>query len=399
MNASSNTIPIAAFESSTTTHGQTLALPPAAFTDEAFFRFELDAVWGHDWFCIGHVGDIPKAGDYFTVAVGDDPLLAVRQQDGSVRVLANVCQHRGQQLAEGRGNVRRIRCPMHSWVYDLSGKLTSAPGLNEDASFDKNEACLPILRSEIWENLLFVTFDAAIAPLGPRLANLGAQLANYRLSELLPAGPFEFDPLDCNWKHFADECYHCPSLHGQSWGKMYPTTSQTVDEAAIYNDLANGIFAYDLIGPYPDASPTRTGKALQPILHGLTERQRQRLAYISIAPNLLIVAMPDKVKCFIWLPVGANRSQYGVTWLYPKSTLEAAGFRETWEMERKDLYPVMIEDYDGWRRYQVGVRSRFAPRGRLSPLEQMMGRHQDWLIDKYRRADAAQREATAAASS
>lgn len=382
------TIPIVEFDSSTTAYGQTVALPPTAFTDEAFYRFELDAVWGHDWFCIGHAGDIPTAGDYFTVTVGDDPLLAVRQQDGSVRVLANVCQHRGQQLAQGTGNVRRIRCPMHSWTFDLSGQLVSAPGLNDDPSFDKSEACLPVIRSEVWEGLLFITYDDSIAPLSPRLATLKEQLANYRLSEMRPAAPMQFDQIECNWKHFMDECYHCPSLHGQSWGKTYPTTSKTVDESSIYNDLVNGIFAYDLIGPFPDASPTRTGKALQPILSGLTEHQRQRLAYISVAPNLLIVAMPDKVKCFMWLPIGANESKYGVTWLYPESTLASTGFKETWEMELNDLYPVMTEDYDGWRRYQIGARSRFAPRGRLSPLEQMMGRHQDWLIKKYRAADA-----------
>ncbi|MDE2455012.1 MAG: Rieske 2Fe-2S domain-containing protein, partial [Burkholderiales bacterium] len=324
--------------------------------------------------------------------VGDDPLLAVRQQDGSIRVLANVCQHRGEVLAQGRGNVRRIRCPMHSWVFDLAGRLLSAPGLNEVADFDKSEACLPVVRSEIWQGLLFVTLDDSIAPLAPRLANLQSQLANYHLGELRPAGPMAFDRLDCNWKHFADECYHCPSLHGNSWGKVFPLTAQTVDEAAIYNDLTHGIFAYDLVGQHLDACPTRTGRALQAILPDLTEHQRQRLAYISVAPNLLIVAMPDKVKCFMWLPLDANHSQYGVTWLYPESTLAAPGFEQAWKTELDELYPVMVEDYSGWNHYQVGARSRFAPRGRLSPLEQMMGRHQDWLIQRYRRADAAARE-------
>ena len=388
-------IPIAAFDPSTTAHGHTVALPPEAFTDDAFYRFELDAVWGHEWFCIGHVGDIPKAGDFFTVTVGDDPLLAVRQQDGSVRVLANVCQHRGQKLADGRGNVRRIRCTMHSWVYDLSGKLTSAPGLNDDASFNKSDSCLPVIRSEVWENLLFVTFDDSIPALGPRLVKLKEQLANYHLSDLFPTVPLQFDKLDCNWKHYADECYHCVSLHSQSFGKMYPITSQTVDEGAIYNDLTNGIFAYDLVGPFPDASPTRTGRALQPILPDLTEHQRQRLAYISVVPNLLIVGLPDKVKCFMWLPSGPNQSQYGVTWLFPQSTIDAPGFKEAWEMEHADLYPVMVEDYAGWNHYQLGARSRFAPRGRLSPLETMMNRHQDWLINKYRRADELARSSVA----
>ena len=383
---SRSTIPIQAFDASTTAQGATVALPPQAFSDAAFHQFEMEAVWGHDWFCIGHVSDVPKPGDYATISVGKDPLLIVRQQDGSVRVLANVCQHRGQMLAEGRGNVRRIRCPMHSWVYDLSGRLASAPGLNDDPGFHKEEACLPVLRSEIWEGFLFVTFDAGIAPLAPRLEGLQAQLANYQVSTLRAHQPLAMELNPWNWKQHIDECYHCVSLHSQSWGKMYPVTYETVDEQAIYNDLPNGIFAYDLISPFPDASPTRTGRALHPTLPGLTERQRSRLAYITVAPNLLIVAMPDKVKYFVWLPAGATQSWYGVSWMYPESTLADPEFTARWEREREELYPVMIEDYDGWRRYQTGLESRFAPRGRLSPHEQMMGRYQDWLIGRYRRA-------------
>jgi hypothetical protein len=48
----------------------------------------------------------------------------------------------------------------------------------------------------------------------------------------------------------------------------------------------------------------------------------------------------------------------------------------------------MKEDYAGWRRYQIGIESRFAPRGRLSSQEKVIGRFQDWLIAKYRRTAA-----------
>jgi hypothetical protein len=57
-------------------------------------------------------------------------------------------------------------------------------------------------------------------------------------------------------------------------------------------------------------------------------------------------------------------------------------------MEKDDLYPVMIEDLDGWRRYQAGIVSRHAPRGRLSQYERVVGRLQDWLVDRYRKAEA-----------
>lgn len=382
-------IPIQAFDASTTASGAQVALPPAVFSDPAFHQFELDAVWGHEWFCIGHVSDIPKAGDYYTITVGKDPLMVVRQQDGVVRVLGNVCQHRGLLLAEGRGNVRRIRCPMHSWVYDLSGALVSAPGLNEDPSFDKKEVCLPVVRSEVWEGFLFVTFDDGIAPLAPRLERLKGQLANYQMSTLRSPEPLTLESNAWNWKQYMDECYHCLHLHAQSWGTMHEISPDRLDEDAIYNDAANGIIAYDLVSAFPDASPTRTGKATHPILPLLTEAQRSRLAYITVAPNLLIVAMPDKVKYFLWLPASATQSWYSATWLYPESTLADPAFLERWKTEREELYPVMVEDYDAWRKYQVGGESRFAARGRLSSYEKVIGRFQDWLVAKYRQASQA----------
>jgi len=377
---------MAEFAPSTSESGRPVALPPACFSDPEFHRFELDAVWGHDWFCLGRATDIPNPGDYSTVTVGDDPLLIVRQQDATVRVLANVCRHRGMLLAEGRGNALRIRCPMHAWTYDLSGRLISAPGLNKDPSFERGEVCLPVIRSEVWEGFLFATFDDSIPALAGRLAKLKDQLANYRMSELRAATPLELERYEWNWKMYADECYHCPFLHAQSWGKMHPVSPSSVDEESSFNDPANGIVAYELVGRFVDACPTRTGKALHPILPDLTLRQRSRLAYVTVAPNLLIIGMPDKVKYFLWLPLGPKSSFFGASWTFPESTLAEPGFKERWEMERSDLAPVMVEDLNAWRRYQTGIQSRFAPRGRLSDREKVFQRLQDWLVGRYRAA-------------
>jgi len=330
------------------------------------------------------VTDIPNAGDYYTITVGCEPLLIVRMQNGSVRALSNVCRHRGLLLAEGRGSVRRIRCPMHSWVYDLSGQLISAPGLNGNPTFDPKEVCLPEIRSEVWEGFLFLTFDNSVAPLSGRLEKLKQQLTNYNLPELRSHIPLQMEKHEWNWKMYTDECYHCTHLHANSWGKMYPVPPTAIDEESEYNDQQNGIIAYELISQHLDAAPTRTGKALFPILPGLTEHQRTRLAYITVAPNLLIVAMPDKVKYFIWLPSGPQSSEFGVSWTYPESTIADPEFMARWEMEKQDLYPVMIEDLDAWRRYQAGAVSRFAPRGRLSGYEKVVGRMQDWLVNRYR---------------
>ncbi len=379
-------IPMREFAASTTEHGGTVSLPPECFRDPDFYRFELDAVWGRDWFCVGRTTDMPNPGDYRTVTVGEEPLLIVRQRDGSVRVFANVCRHRGQLLLTGHGTVPRIRCPMHAWTYDLSGALTFAPGFEGDRTFDTRDVRLPEIRSEVWEGFLFVTFDEAVTGVGARLAKLKGQLANYGLSGLRSAAPLEFVRHDWNWKTYADECYHCTYLHARSFGRLFPVPPSAIDEECEYNDAGNGIMAYALIGRHPDASPTRTGKSLHPILPDLTETQRSRIAYVTVAPNLLIVAMPDKVKYWVWLPAGPAASWLGVANTFPEAVLADPAFEERARMEAEDLRTTVEEDLEGWKRYQQGIGSRFAPRGRLSGFEKTLGRLQDWLVARYRAA-------------
>jgi len=362
------------------------SFPPECFTSEDFYQFELNAVWGHEWLCIARASDIPKSGDYFTTTVGNDPLIVIRDRSGTVNVISNVCQHRGMLLLEGSGNVRRIRCPLHAWVYNTSGELASAPGLSDqdEEAFNVKDVCLPKIRTELWEGFVFITLDAELPALSERLGRLGKQLERYKMSELRAREPLKMEVFDWNWKIFHDECYHCGYLHGDSWGEMYPLPKGTVDETVEFNDIDNGLAAYNLISAHKDAAPTHTGSILQPPIEGLTEEERNQLSFVTVAPNLLIVAMPDKVKYFLWLPKGATESFYGVSWMYPESTLGLDSFEKNFKQEHGDLGQVMVEDLFAWRSTQKGFRSQFATRGRLSPEEKTIKRLQNWLIEKYR---------------
>ena len=73
--------------------------------------------------------------------------------------------------------------------------------------------CLPALRCEVWEGFVFAAYDPDIAPLAPRLERLKAQLANYEIAALRAHVPLSMELNDWNWKHYADECYHCPMIH------------------------------------------------------------------------------------------------------------------------------------------------------------------------------------------
>ena len=72
-------------------------------------------------------------GDYFTFAVGDDSLIVIRDDDGEIHALWNVCRHRGTQICdEPQGRVGRLVCPYHQWTYGRDGSLVSCRGMQED---------------------------------------------------------------------------------------------------------------------------------------------------------------------------------------------------------------------------------------------------------------------------
>ena len=73
---STSPIPLATFEASVGNPLNARFFPPEAYTSEAFYRFELEAVWYREWICVGRLEEIPGVGDYFSLRVAGEPLLS-----------------------------------------------------------------------------------------------------------------------------------------------------------------------------------------------------------------------------------------------------------------------------------------------------------------------------------
>src|SRR3954470_19117951 len=98
------------------------------YTDAAIFDLEMERIFGRAWLVLGHESQVREPGDYFTTRMGREPVIVVRHEDGSVRVLINRCAHRGAMVcAEGRGTTERFVCPYHGWSYDIGGSLRAVP--------------------------------------------------------------------------------------------------------------------------------------------------------------------------------------------------------------------------------------------------------------------------------
>ena len=72
---------------------------------------------------------MPKAGDYYTVQIGRQPMLMVRGSDGRVHVLYNRCPHRGYRSCGDRsGNTGEFfLCSYHAWTFHHDGQLRAIP--------------------------------------------------------------------------------------------------------------------------------------------------------------------------------------------------------------------------------------------------------------------------------
>src|ERR1700728_2000786 len=94
---------------------QARAMPASYYTSPDYVQFEREQLFRKQWICVGHVGELPRPGHYFTTELVDEQLLVVRDLGGTVRVLSNVCRHRGNIVARGAGHAARFVCGYHAW--------------------------------------------------------------------------------------------------------------------------------------------------------------------------------------------------------------------------------------------------------------------------------------------
>ena len=147
-------------------------IPFKAYTDEATYRLELERFFykGH-WCYVGLEAEVPQPGDYKRTVIGERSVILVRDEQGALQVVENVCAHRGMRFCRERhGNLKEFVCPYHQWSYTLRGDLQGVPlrrGVKQDgqwpggmpADFKPAEHGLTRLRVATRGGVAFASFD------------------------------------------------------------------------------------------------------------------------------------------------------------------------------------------------------------------------------------------------
>jgi phenylpropionate dioxygenase-like ring-hydroxylating dioxygenase large terminal subunit len=371
-------------------------LPAEAYTSEQFWEFEKHAIFSREWLCVGHANEVPNPGDHLPLTVLEEPVLLVRDDTGTVRVLSAICQHRGHPIFGGLAqraadapclNAKTLLCPYHNWAYRLDGRLIGAPSMQETTPVAqlRQSVRLPEIRSEIFHGLVFINFDAAAEPLAPRLAKLGRELATYPLADLVPAQILALTDLKWNWKlhhENALEPYHTDYVH-KGFHNAVPSQLTRFYE---FDSGDGAIFrTTGFLAAEGDLFEAEGGRRL-PEIEGLTPEQRKRVLFVSIMPNVFAVVQPSSVSMTILNPRSAGSISSRRINLFPKAAASDPDFERITneQLERNKI--LIMQDQVTLLALQEAYRSRFTPRGKLARLETGIAQLNQWIVDKYRRA-------------
>ena len=380
---------LASLDESTSDVANASTLPSELYTSDEFLRFEYEALFAHEWLCVGRASSIPNPGDWFTVTIADEPLIVVRDKEGNVNCLSAVCQHRAMAVCDGHGNDTTFKCPYHHWIYGLDGRLLGAPAMERTEGFDKKDFPLPSLEVELWHGFVFVNMDQHAQPLAPTLAGYESYLENYDLENTVCPGTFTLTDLPWNWKvmfeNFNDG-YHANRLH-QYVQDFCP--SNMTEFPVQWTDDSNVIFrraGYTHI----DGGFNATHRVIMPVFPDLTDEQRTYSTFALMPPTLCFGTAPDQCFFFLVRPKTANTIDVEIGYLFHPSALDDPLFEHKLTLSDAGVQVFVKQDQDATTKVQVGLRSRFAPRGRYSWQEESHVNFNRWLVQRYKsRWDAA----------
>ncbi|MES2541844.1 MAG: SRPBCC family protein, partial [Pseudomonadota bacterium] len=259
------------------------AMPKSVYTSPDFAKAEEEHIFAQEWLCAGRADALPNPGDYLTMTISGEPVIILRDREGVLRGMSNVCRHRMSTLLEGRGNVRSIVCPYHAWTYNLDGSLRGAPAMARNDAFCKEDVKLPSVRVEDWQGWIMVTLSPDAPPVAERLAGVDRLVGHLPMAGYREVFREEFR-WDTNWKVLAEnfmESYHLPVCHAGTIGGASDLNKMECPEGeAAFN--YHWIVKNDLV-PLALAHPSNT------VLQGDDRRITWLLA---IYPALLITLTP-----------------------------------------------------------------------------------------------------------
>jgi Rieske 2Fe-2S family protein len=357
------------------------SLPRRAYLDPAFHDAERAAIWHRELVLVGREESLAAAGDYLHVDLAGERILVVRTRTGELRAHVDLCRHRGSRLVldppavdtcagpPGPAGTFRgvVRCPYHSWTYELDGPVRGAPFLGEAPDFPRERFGLHPVAVATWGGFVFASLDPAALddPAGRLAAQLGpipGRVARYPLADLRIARRIVYD-VAANWKVVEEnynECYHCAGVHPELC-RIVPAFREGGGVDLDWDDgvpQADGTWTFTMTGT-SDRSP----------FPGLSPEERVRHKGELVYPNLMLSLSADHAAAFMLLPDGPGRTRVVVDFLFHRDEMARPTFDPSDAVDFWDL--VNRQDWVVCEAVQSGMSSSRFDVGYYAPMEDL----------------------------
>jgi choline monooxygenase len=337
-------------------------LPGSFYRDPAIFERIRERVFARSWQLVDGAEGVARPGSVlpftFLEPAVDEPLLLVKDADGTVRALSNVCTHRGNLLCTEQCVVQTLRCRYHGRRFALDGRFLSMPEFEEVKDFPSRADDLPRVQLERFGPLFFAAIDPAfsfsdlLAPVKTRVASLPLD----RL-ELDPAGSRFFE-IEANWALYCDnylEGFHVPFVH--------PALAKTIDHASYQTELFE----------WSSAQLAQAANAREAF-----DGSTVAAYYFFLFPNTMLNFYPWGLSLNVVVPLAVDRTRIVYrTWVMDPSRKEQGAGGALDQVEHED--DSIVEQV------QRGIRSRLYDRGRYSPTREQGVHHFHRLLTRLLR--------------
>jgi len=370
----------------------TPGLSADAYFDPRRYELELQRIWFRQWIYVGRSSDVAASRAYRTFEIGDQRLILVRDEQGVLQAFHNTCRHRGAALCREDSGVLRsdaIVCPYHAWTYSLKGELRRTTSKRPADGFDVADFPLYKVRVYEWRGFVFVSLADEPPPFergfDPPLECFDPwPLAALRTGHVLTK------TLQCNWKIFWEnynECLHCPNVHPKL-SQLVPIYGRGImDERDDPNWTAHA----------DDADPKfkgglRLGAATWSLDGQVTgvpfaalpaDERRRGALYMTALPSVFIVGHADYVRVVRLRPLGPERTELQVEYLFSDETLAHPDFDLSNIVEFTDL--VMTEDAEVCELNQRGLHAAPHVGGVVMPEEYAIREFHHWIAAELKR--------------
>jgi Rieske 2Fe-2S family protein len=369
----------------------TPGLSAERYFDPAHYARELEQIWYRQWIYAGRSAELPGARSFRRFALGDQQLMLLRDVDGSLRGFHNTCRHRGAALCrEERGELAssQLVCPYHAWVYSLEGRLLRTSSKRLPDGFRLDEHSLYPVHVKEWNGFLFVTLAADPPPFGASFDQPLDRLDAWSPADLV-VGHVLCKTMACNWKIFWEnynECLHCPGVH-RELSLLVPLYGRALLEAR--DDPEWPAHATDADPRYRGglrrgaATWSKDGQiSAAPLPNVSAADAAQGAVYLTGLPSVFIVGHVDYMRVVRLLPLGPERTELRVEYLFTPEALRDPSFRLANIVEFTDR--VMSEDAAVCELNQQGLRALPHARGVVMPEEYAIKQFHDWLAAQTR---------------